>query len=72
MTSDTPSAISMALVNPQMSSTSADSKNSSTQHLSISVWVTVLNILVWCDNVRSQDMNVKINMKHSMTCKNVS
>ncbi|XP_056295613.1 E3 ubiquitin-protein ligase SH3RF1 isoform X2 [Pseudoliparis swirei] len=37
MTSDTPSAISMALVNPQMSSTSADSKNSSTQHLSISV-----------------------------------
>ncbi|XP_034400138.1 E3 ubiquitin-protein ligase SH3RF1 [Cyclopterus lumpus] len=37
MTSDTPPAISMALVNPQMSSTSADSKNSSTQQLSISV-----------------------------------
>ncbi|XP_031713662.1 E3 ubiquitin-protein ligase SH3RF1 [Anarrhichthys ocellatus] len=37
MTSDAPPAISMALVNPQMSSTSADSKNSSTQQLSISV-----------------------------------
>ncbi|XP_068441602.1 E3 ubiquitin-protein ligase SH3RF2 isoform X2 [Clinocottus analis] len=37
MTSDTPPAISMALVNPQMSSTSTDSKNSSTQQLSISV-----------------------------------
>ncbi|XP_054453729.1 E3 ubiquitin-protein ligase SH3RF2 [Anoplopoma fimbria] len=37
MTSDTPPTISMALVNPQMSSASADSKNSSTQQLSISV-----------------------------------
>lgn len=37
MTSDTPPTVSMALVNPQMSSTSADSKNSSTQQLSISV-----------------------------------
>ncbi|XP_074529544.1 E3 ubiquitin-protein ligase SH3RF2 isoform X2 [Halichoeres trimaculatus] len=37
MTSETPPTISMALVNPQMSSASADSKNSSTQQLSISV-----------------------------------
>ncbi|KAM8909492.1 E3 ubiquitin-protein ligase SH3RF2 [Spinachia spinachia] len=37
MTSDAPPAISMALVNPQMSSTSTDGKNSSTQQLSISV-----------------------------------
>ncbi|XP_062416790.1 E3 ubiquitin-protein ligase SH3RF2 isoform X2 [Pungitius pungitius] len=37
MTSGAPPAISMALVNPQMSSTSTDSKNSSTQQLSISV-----------------------------------
>lgn len=41
MTSETPPTISMALVNPQMLSASADSKNSSTQQLSISVWVTV-------------------------------
>lgn len=37
MTSETPPTISMALVNPQMPSASADSKNSSTQQLSISV-----------------------------------
>ncbi|XP_038155127.1 E3 ubiquitin-protein ligase SH3RF2 [Cyprinodon tularosa] len=37
MTSETPSTISMALMNPQMASTSADNKNSSTQQLSISV-----------------------------------
>ncbi|XP_059202839.1 E3 ubiquitin-protein ligase SH3RF2 [Centropristis striata] len=37
MNSETPPTISMALVNPQMSSASADSKNSSTQQLSISV-----------------------------------
>ncbi|XP_070769482.1 E3 ubiquitin-protein ligase SH3RF2 [Enoplosus armatus] len=37
MTSETPPTISMALVNPQMSSASADGKNSSTQQLSISV-----------------------------------
>ncbi|XP_067455106.1 E3 ubiquitin-protein ligase SH3RF2 isoform X2 [Thunnus thynnus] len=37
MTSETPPNISMALVNPQMSSAPADSKNSSTQQLSISV-----------------------------------
>ncbi|XP_018531230.1 E3 ubiquitin-protein ligase SH3RF2 [Lates calcarifer] len=37
MTSETPPTISMALVNPQMSSASAESKNSSTQQLSISV-----------------------------------
>ncbi|KAI3351835.1 hypothetical protein L3Q82_020677, partial [Scortum barcoo] len=37
MSSETPPAISMALVNPQMSSASADGKNSSTQQLSISV-----------------------------------
>ncbi|XP_029296741.1 E3 ubiquitin-protein ligase SH3RF2 [Cottoperca gobio] len=37
MTSETPPTISMALVNPQMSSASADSKHSSTQQLSISV-----------------------------------
>ncbi|MED6248851.1 hypothetical protein ATANTOWER_006052 [Ataeniobius toweri] len=37
MTSETPSTISVALMNPQMASTSADSKNSSTQQLSISV-----------------------------------
>ncbi|XP_040903652.1 E3 ubiquitin-protein ligase SH3RF2 isoform X2 [Toxotes jaculatrix] len=37
MTSETPPTVSMALVNPQMSSASADSKNSSTQQLSISV-----------------------------------
>ncbi|XP_034739454.1 E3 ubiquitin-protein ligase SH3RF1 isoform X3 [Etheostoma cragini] len=37
MTSETPPNIAMALVNPQMSSASADSKNSSTQQLSISV-----------------------------------
>ncbi|XP_065814968.1 E3 ubiquitin-protein ligase SH3RF2 [Labrus bergylta] len=37
MTSETPPTISMALVNPQTSSASADSKNSSTQQLSISV-----------------------------------
>ncbi|CAJ1058038.1 E3 ubiquitin-protein ligase SH3RF2 [Xyrichtys novacula] len=37
MTSETPPTISMALVNPQMSSASADSKTSSTQQLSISV-----------------------------------
>ncbi|CAB1458776.1 unnamed protein product [Pleuronectes platessa] len=37
MTSETPPTISMALLNPQMSSASADSKNSSTQQLSISV-----------------------------------
>ncbi|XP_041799428.1 E3 ubiquitin-protein ligase SH3RF1 isoform X2 [Chelmon rostratus] len=37
MTSETPPTISMALVNPQMTSSSADAKNSSTQQLSISV-----------------------------------
>lgn len=37
MTSENPSTISMALMNPQMASSSADSKNSSTQQLSISV-----------------------------------
>lgn len=37
MTSETPPTISMALVNPQMLSASADGKNSSTQQLSISV-----------------------------------
>ncbi|KAK2849277.1 hypothetical protein Q5P01_009111 [Channa striata] len=37
MTSEIPPAISMALVNPQMSSGSADSRNASTQQLSISV-----------------------------------
>ncbi|XP_035524797.1 E3 ubiquitin-protein ligase SH3RF1 [Morone saxatilis] len=37
MSSETPPTISMALVNPQMSSASADGKNSSTQQLSISV-----------------------------------
>uniref|UniRef100_A0A3Q1F1W0 SH3 domain containing ring finger 2 n=1 Tax=Acanthochromis polyacanthus TaxID=80966 RepID=A0A3Q1F1W0_9TELE len=37
MTSETPPTISMALVNPQMPSASADGKNSSTQQLSISV-----------------------------------
>ncbi|KAM4732086.1 E3 ubiquitin-protein ligase SH3RF2 isoform 2-T2 [Anableps anableps] len=37
MASETPSTVSMALMNPQMSSSSADSKNSSTQQLSISV-----------------------------------
>ncbi|XP_044061741.1 E3 ubiquitin-protein ligase SH3RF2 isoform X2 [Siniperca chuatsi] len=37
MTSETPPTISMALVNPQMSSVSADGKNPSTQQLSISV-----------------------------------
>ncbi|XP_070692981.1 E3 ubiquitin-protein ligase SH3RF2 [Pempheris klunzingeri] len=37
MTSETPPTISMALLNPQMSSASADGKNSSTQQLSISV-----------------------------------
>lgn len=42
MTSETPPTISMALMNPQMPSASADGKNSSTQQLSISVWVTVL------------------------------
>lgn len=46
MTSETPPTISMALVNPQMSSASADSKNSSTQQLSISVWVTVLSSIL--------------------------
>ncbi|TNM98678.1 hypothetical protein fugu_013242 [Takifugu bimaculatus] len=37
MNSETPPTISMALVNPQMPSVSADGKNSSTQQLSISV-----------------------------------
>ncbi|XP_070819474.1 E3 ubiquitin-protein ligase SH3RF2 [Chaetodon trifascialis] len=37
MTSETPPTISMALVNPQLTSASADGKNSSTQQLSISV-----------------------------------
>ncbi|XP_026186515.1 E3 ubiquitin-protein ligase SH3RF2 isoform X2 [Mastacembelus armatus] len=37
MTSETPPTISMALVNPQTSSASAESKHSSTQQLSISV-----------------------------------
>ncbi|XP_043983637.1 E3 ubiquitin-protein ligase SH3RF2 [Gambusia affinis] len=37
MTSETPSTISMALMNPQMASSSADGRNSSTQQLSISV-----------------------------------
>ncbi|XP_047440540.1 E3 ubiquitin-protein ligase SH3RF1 isoform X2 [Mugil cephalus] len=37
MASETPPTISMALLNPQMTSASADSKNSSTQQLSISV-----------------------------------
>ncbi|KAM7417833.1 hypothetical protein PAMA_017468 [Pampus argenteus] len=37
MTSETPPNISMALLNPQMSSASVDSKSSSTQQLSISV-----------------------------------
>ncbi|XP_049442150.1 E3 ubiquitin-protein ligase SH3RF2 [Epinephelus fuscoguttatus] len=37
MTSETPPTISMALVNPQMSSASADNRTSSTQQLSISV-----------------------------------
>ncbi|KAM3867095.1 LOW QUALITY PROTEIN: E3 ubiquitin-protein ligase SH3RF2 [Diretmus argenteus] len=37
MSSETPPTISMALVNPQMASASADSRNSSTQQLSISV-----------------------------------
>ncbi|KAM9356557.1 E3 ubiquitin-protein ligase SH3RF2 isoform 2-T2 [Symphorus nematophorus] len=37
MTSETPPTISMALMNPQMSSASVDGKNSSTQQLSISV-----------------------------------
>ncbi|XP_012711181.2 E3 ubiquitin-protein ligase SH3RF1 isoform X1 [Fundulus heteroclitus] len=37
MSNETPSTFSMALMNPQMASTSADSKNSSTQQLSISV-----------------------------------
>lgn len=37
MASETPPTISMALVNPQMPSASVDSKNSSTQQLSISV-----------------------------------
>lgn len=41
MTSETPPTISMAMVNPQMSSVSADGKNPSTQQLSINVWVTV-------------------------------
>lgn len=40
MTNETPPTIAMALVNPQMPSISADGKNSSTQQLSISVWVT--------------------------------
>lgn len=40
MNSETPPTISMALVNPQMPSVSADGRNSSTQQLSISVWVT--------------------------------
>nr|XP_019958888.1 PREDICTED: putative E3 ubiquitin-protein ligase SH3RF2 [Paralichthys olivaceus] len=37
MSNETPPTISMALLNPQMSSASAESKNSSTQQLSISV-----------------------------------
>ncbi|XP_076021034.1 E3 ubiquitin-protein ligase SH3RF2 [Genypterus blacodes] len=37
MSSDAPPTVSMALVNPQMPSASTDSKNSSTQQLSISV-----------------------------------
>ncbi|XP_077589041.1 E3 ubiquitin-protein ligase SH3RF2 isoform X2 [Stigmatopora nigra] len=37
MTNEAPPKISMALSNPQLSSTSADSKNSNTQHLSINV-----------------------------------
>ncbi|XP_028272345.1 E3 ubiquitin-protein ligase SH3RF2 [Parambassis ranga] len=37
MTSETPPTVSMALVNPQIPSASADGKNSSTQQLSISV-----------------------------------
>ncbi|XP_077433876.1 E3 ubiquitin-protein ligase SH3RF2 isoform X2 [Vanacampus margaritifer] len=37
MTNEAPPNISMALSNPQFSSSSADSKNSNTQHLSISV-----------------------------------
>ncbi|KAM3613037.1 uncharacterized protein V6R79_019222 [Siganus canaliculatus] len=37
MTSEAPPTISVALVNPQMSSASADGKNSSTQQLAISV-----------------------------------
>lgn len=37
MNSETPPTISMALVNSQMPSVSADSRNSSTQQLSISV-----------------------------------
>ncbi|XP_071773026.2 E3 ubiquitin-protein ligase SH3RF2 isoform X1 [Centroberyx gerrardi] len=37
MTSETPPTITMALVNPQMASASAESKTSSTQQLSISV-----------------------------------
>ncbi|XP_077388295.1 E3 ubiquitin-protein ligase SH3RF2 [Festucalex cinctus] len=37
MTNEAPPNISMALANPQISSSSADSKNSNTQHLSISV-----------------------------------
>ncbi|KAM6923646.1 E3 ubiquitin-protein ligase SH3RF2 [Xenentodon cancila] len=37
MTSETPPTISMALINPQVPSASADSRNSSTQQLSISV-----------------------------------
>lgn len=39
MNSETPPTISMALMNPQMPSVSADSRSSSTQQLSISVWV---------------------------------
>ncbi|XP_077465334.1 E3 ubiquitin-protein ligase SH3RF2-like isoform X2 [Stigmatopora argus] len=37
MANEVPPKISMALSNPQLSSTSADSKNSNTQHLSINV-----------------------------------
>lgn len=53
MTSENPSTISMALMNPQMASSSADSKNSSTQQLSISVWVISKTLHYYDDIVGS-------------------
>ncbi|KAF6731332.1 putative E3 ubiquitin-protein ligase SH3RF2 [Oryzias melastigma] len=43
MTSETPPTITMALLNPQMTSASADGRNSSTQQLSISVCAVLYN-----------------------------
>uniref|UniRef100_A0A3P9H4Q1 SH3 domain containing ring finger 2 n=1 Tax=Oryzias latipes TaxID=8090 RepID=A0A3P9H4Q1_ORYLA len=43
MTSETPPTITMALLNPQMTSASTDGKNSSTQQLSISVCAVLYN-----------------------------